>query len=234
MKRQQALCCICGTLRTCSRPRNHRQENFWLSRPIDPKWHRETGDLKCETCGEITVHAIILPAGDAFRNHAEELHRVATGWAKPQVSDEYRRRIQERWRQGLPANPELHHIWWCSDEEDAREAGSTHFPAVCRVMIPLPERDPDDRDTSLSGDELVAPRDYIDVDREDVETGLWWYDVDCVDCLALSNAVAVNRQRNRLKLKLIELAQQADSLAPGEVSLILSRFVDADQSHGGG
>src|ERR1700733_5940133 len=49
--RRQALCCVCGQLRTFDRARRCRWENYWFRWQVDRDWHRETGELKCDQCG---------------------------------------------------------------------------------------------------------------------------------------------------------------------------------------
>lgn len=214
-----ALCCVCGNLRTCRRPRNYQRENRWLNGPVDPSWHRETGDLKCDVCGNITVHAIIT--GD---NHAEEIRKAATGWHYKELDADGRHRVQERWRQGRLENPFLRHQWWTSDERAAREAGKTRFQAICMAEIPVPARTPEDRDRSYAHNELAAPSEFHDVDREDPETGLWWFDVDCVDCLYRSNAIALEYQRKELQKRLSEIVDKVSSLDATTVAVLLHHF----------
>lgn len=218
---KQALCCVCGALRTCRRPRNYRRENRWLLGPVDRDWSRETGELKCEACGEITVHAIITGS-----DHAEEIHKVAIGWTLNAEADD---RIRARWRQGRPENPYLHHIWWRVDEQEAREAGRSHFLALCKASVPVPRKRPDERDWSISSDELVAPSEFHDVDREDPATGLWWYDIDCVDCLRRSNAITLSRQRKLLKEHLAKVVEKIDTIDPQTVSALLAQLASESE-----
>lgn len=219
----QALCCQCGSIRTCRRPRNHKRENYWLREPVDPNWHRETGELKCAECGRVTTHAIVLP-DDILRDHAEKIHLVATGWTFRNLNDHDRQRIRARYRQGLPRNPYLRHSWWTSDERAAREAGKTHFKAICHAEILVPETTSEERGTSYRHDELVAPNEFHDVDREDPETGLWWFDIDCVDCLRRSNQMAVDAQRKALTAKLQDVVGKVATLDPQTVAELLANF----------
>lgn len=221
---KKALCCVCGTIRSCRRPRNYRRENYWLSGPIDRDWHRETGDLKCCECGRVTTHAIVLPADDTRRDHAEILHKAATGWVYRATSAEAHQRVQQRWRQGMPRNPYRRHIWWISDEKKARDAGEEFFLTICKERIPVPKRTAAERNTSTPTDEFIEPREFHDVDREDPETGLWWFDVDCVDCLYRANSIALEEQREALKVKLQEVADKITSLDARTVSELLANF----------
>lgn len=219
---KQALCCVCGAIRTCQRPRNHREENHWLRGPIDLDWHRETGDLKCDSCSRITTHAILLP-DNIWRDHAETLHREAIGYYTKTLTADERQRIQQAWRQGLPRNPLRRHISWVSDETKARAAGETHVIAICREMVPLPKRVTKPGD-GVDSDVLMKPRKFHDVDYEDPETGLWWYDVTCTDCLLRSNAIAVNQQRAKLRERLIEAVATVSKLDARTVAHLLEQF----------
>lgn len=219
-KLKQALCCTCGTLRTCRRPRNYRPENYWLYGPVDRDWHRETGDLKCEKCGRITTHAIIT--GD---DHAEELRKAATGWKYDCLTDNAHRRIRAVWRQGTPQNPRKRHLWWAGDREKAFNAGQSHFRAICMAEIPVPKTPPKKgSENNYRHDELVAPNRFHDVDLEDPDTGLWWYEVDCTDCLYRSNAIALNDQREALKKKVLDIAGKISTLDARTVAELLAAF----------
>lgn len=226
----QALCCLCGELRTCRRPRNRKWENYWLQYSFDPDWHRETGDLKCDNCGRVTTHAIITG-----NDHAEKIREAATGWHYKVLNEEDRRRIQQRWRQGLPRNPFARHIWWCSDEEKARAAGKSHFQAICKAEIPVPTLTREQRRANGSAgygiDEFVKPKEFHDVDREDPDTGLWWFDVDCTDCLYRSNAITAEHLRDVLKEKLLEVAGKLSTLDTATVAALVDQFRAVD---GGG
>jgi hypothetical protein len=204
---------------------------------VDPNWHREVGDLKCETCNAVTRHAIIS-AAERADTHAEVLHQVATGWGNRVVDADgngpSRRRIEEAWRQGLPRNPYLNHLWWISDEKKAREAGRTHLLAVCMEPIPVPEPSAPGRTTSTFGhDEIVKPREFHDVDREDPETGLWWYDLRCPDCLLRSNAMALQAMRKQLVDRLLQLTISANDLDQGAVVKLQAVLDDLESTSKG-
>ncbi|WP_197382655.1 hypothetical protein [Mycolicibacterium mengxianglii] len=225
---KQALCCTCGSIRKCRRPRNYRQENYWLRGPVDRDWNREVGDLKCEQCGRVTRHAIILPVNDSWRNHAEKIQEAATGWHFSALDDDGHKRVREQWRQGMPQNPYLRHLWWTRDEAKARESGQHQFQAICKTWIPVPERTCEERNSSYAHDDLIAPKRFHDVDREDPETGLWWFDLDCVDCLYRSNVMALEAQRKALKAKLREVVDKIDGLDAQTVAELLANFGDSE------
>ena len=154
---------------------------------------------------------------------------MATGWTYTGFSTADHQRVREAWRQGLPQNPDLRHLWWISDERKARNAGQSHFPAICKVLVPVPELTPE-QDTSYRRDELVAPERFHDVDREDPETGLWWYAQDCVDCLRRANATALQEKRKKLADKLIEYAGRVSNMDPATVLALAQQFDDAESS----
>lgn len=215
----QALCCTCGTLRTCRRPRNYRRENRWLHQPIDRDWQRETGELKCEFCGEATMHAIITGS-----DHAEDIHKMAIGWEFKNMSPEVHRRVRERWREGFPSNPYLHHQWWISDETKAREAGETHVLTMCKMYVPLP-RKVSKPGTGVDRDVFVGPEVYgREPEYEDPDTGLSWVWMTCPDCLRRSNAIALDEQRTALKNKLLDVAGRFSSLDAPTVQRLLAQL----------
>lgn len=221
-KIRKAICCTCGTIRTCYRPRsNHQAENYWLSGPVDRNWHRETGDLKCDTCGRTTTHALLIPEGDPFQDHAETLREYATGWSSNQLGTADKERIRKAWRQGRDENPYLRHHWFVSDADKAREAGQTYFEAICKARIPVPKT----RSTNVtSAGNFTEPAEFHDVDREDPETGLYWYDGDCVDCLNRWNAIQREEKRNSLRRKLKEVAEAVKSLDDRAVEALLGKI----------
>lgn len=221
-KIRQAICCVCGEVRTCHRPRsNHREENYWLRGPVDRDWHRETGDLKCAACGRTTTHALLLPEGDPFQDHAESLREFATGWSSSRLDTADKERIRKAWRQGRDENPYLRHRWFVSDADKAREAGQTHLEAICKARIPVPKNT--SKNTTPAG-AWVKPAEFHDVDREDPETGLYWYDGDCVDCLNRWNAMQREEKRNSLRRKLTEVAAAMESLDDRTVEALLAQI----------
>lgn len=189
----QALCCTCGSLRECRRPRNHRHENYWLRGPVDRDWHRETGDLKCEECGRVTLHAIITG-----NDHAEVLQRVATGNTHGVLKGSELAEVRRKFRQGLPRNPELNHFWWTSEAQAAWDSGHCEVTALCGEPVTVardpsgpPSRERDD-------DQRIEPKQVRDQEYEDPDTGLSWTELDCVDCLRVWHLELLRRRRNEL------------------------------------
>ncbi|MDN4520716.1 hypothetical protein QYF68_23285 [Mycolicibacterium austroafricanum] len=225
---KQALCCECGSIRTCRRPRNHKTENYWLTGPIDRNWHRETGDLKCSECGRITRHAIIHPDKDSFRDHAERLTRIALGTTKDPVSrdESLRGRVQAAYRQGREPNPRLMHRWLAGDSEAAREAGRDYVITFCGEKHQIPNSV-----VPLSTDKPAMPDPVRwDQEYEDPATGLWWVQMDCVDCLRVSNERRMARRRKVLAEWLAWLLA-ADSRVPDEhVDTLIEAFEATQKS----
>lgn len=211
----KALCCICGALRECRRPRNHRAENYWLSGPIDRDWHRETGDLKCAECGRITTHALIHPEGDKMRDHAEMLQRVATGNSHTRYSDTGLIDMRAKYRQGFPRNPELNHYRYDSDAQSAWDAGLRTVTALCGEPLTI-HRDPSGpaskgANKQRDDDRQIRPKAMRDQEYEDETTGLWWQEADCVDCLRVWHLELLRRRREELTTMMTQFL--ADLLA---------------------
>lgn len=230
-KIRQALCCTCGEIRTCHRPRNHQTENYWLSKPVDPSWHRELGDLKCDHCGQVTRHAILHPDGDSFRDHAERITHIALGGNDP-YGDGYpatRERIRQAYRQGRQPNPLMKHLWSAADEEVARESGRTTVTTFCGETKDIPER-------SSCCDEpgLLKPAPVRwDFEHDHPGTGGSWLEMDCPDCYRLINERRIVMQRKELKLRLAWLLanyQRPDRLPDNAVGDLITAIEAAQLS----
>ncbi len=174
---QQALCCQCGNIRTYKQARNTVGDCFADLRT----WHRMVGDLKCAHCETITRHALLRPANCDYRDYAEEFTRMALG-GKPTDRDRLTDvdRIRRQYRMGLPRNPYLFHCYWLRDTERARAAGVTTITAMCGETVPLPpERHCRKSRFGPTGAGYEAPRELSEIDREDPQTGLSWFDQAC-------------------------------------------------------
>lgn len=200
---KNALCCVCGAVRSCRRPRNHKMENYWLAAPVDRNWHRETGDLKCPECGRVTTHAIIHAEKDALRDHAEMMQRVATGNNHGNLNAAQLDAVADKFRQGTPRNPYLRHYWYREVAQEAWDAGRRTVKGLCGEPMPL-DRDPRQFHEKCSGeqrwddDQQFKPMTVRDMEYEDPETGLWWTESDCVDCLRVWHLRLLSQQRKKL------------------------------------
>ena len=222
----KALCCTCGSLRTCSRPRNHRSENYWMAGPIDRDWHRELADLKCAECRRVTTHALSHPEGDRLRDHAEMMQRIALGWTHQRFSDAEELEIRRKYHEAFPRNPYLDHRWWKSDENDARKAGKSMFPAMCGVMLPLPKTHRENgRDiVEFDAPKQVTDPELLEHERLDTETGMWWDMGDCVNCLNVRNSKLLHDRRQELAKVMLTASLRTDDLDPNLVSLLLDKL----------
>ena len=209
----KALCCTCGSIRECRRPRNHRAENYWFRGPINNDWHRETGDLKCEECGRITTHALLHPQGDSYRDHAEMLQLIGLGWHNSHFTEAQKADIVSRYHSSFPANPYMHHLWWKNEENDAREAGQTMFTAMCGALIPVPTRRIEGKDvTEFRAPEQLTDPELMEYEHLDVDTGMYWDVGDCVNCLRYRNDKLLRERREALVRILLSAATKTDEL----------------------
>lgn len=223
--RMKALCCICGSLRTCSRPRNHRAENYWMAGPIDRDWHRETGDLKCTACGRVTTHALIHPEGDRLRDHAEHMQLIALGWTNQRISDAKRLEIRRQYHDAFPRNPFIDHLWWKYDENEARKAGKATFPAMCGAMVPVPAEPCEGKTvTEFRAPEQLTDPDVMEYEHLDPDTGLWWDVGDCVNCLHVRNDKLLRDRREELAKVLLKASVYTDKLDADLVNTLLDKL----------
>lgn len=197
--RVNALCCACGTVRTVSS--DHR-------RPNDPEhassergkaegW-RKTQSLKCDTCGNSTRHALLQPAAAPHRDWEEDRQRVILGGrdgAKYPLVGEHLKQMRDEYFAQFPRNPKLSHRFWTGEADELREQGETHMQALCGATAPIPRSF---TKSSRDPGALHEP-DRIDWDTEfeDPETGMWWVDMSCVDCLRVSNELERENRRVR-------------------------------------
>jgi hypothetical protein len=210
----QALCCECGQIRTYKRARNYVGECYGdLS-----GWARMIGELKCANCGAITRHALLRSADD-FRDYAEQYSRVALGGQTGPDDFTDVERARREYRIGLPRNPYLHHMFWVKDAEKAQDAGQSHVATLCggRMLLPAGYRY-----TGSAAGEYFKPQDLRDQEYEDPDTGHWWVEMDCVDCLRVYNEDRLARRRAHLLRKLKQLALNLNSLDAAVVEALIS------------
>jgi hypothetical protein len=228
---KQALCCECGQLRTL--------KDLWRARgnpDAADEWKRRmVGQLKCSHCQAITAHAL-LQDPRYHRDLDEDRQLVALGADVPGRWTWDAARLRREYREAGPRNPYLNHRYWVSEAREAWQTGRREVVNLCGETTRL-ERDPDGPSAKRTqGHELTAPEQVRDQEYEDPATGLWWVEMDCVDCLRVSNAGRLKHRRKLLVTRLRDLAQRADS---GELSIAetdrLLEFTDTlitDGQHG--
>lgn len=218
--RVDALCCVCGHSRKVSvdyyRPsdRNHAdgaegKQGGW----------RKTQTLKCDACRASTRHAILAKAdGETYWD--ERRQRAALG---DDQALQWDTKYLVKWRQEyrempFPRNPKLHHLRYGADVDKAIAAGNTRITALCGEPIDI---SPSETTRGKDITEPTAPREITDTEFEDPTTGLWWLDMDCVDCLRVSNRLVTEWQRRRLEHLLLKLSVHPEKIADDEVSAVL-------------
>ena len=186
---------------------------------------RYTQTLKCEVCGERTRHALLRPEDSHWRDIDEEYQRYILGgeWSGKYPPD--RDRLRDRYFTQFPRHPYVHH-WYSMDEAQAAwEAGERTVVALCGDTMKL-HREP----KSLKGgrsaamDELVEPEEPGEVEYEDPETGLWWDDMDCVNCLRVTNERRQKRRRERLESLLAWFACRPETIPDADIEALNSIF----------
>lgn len=223
--RLNALCCICGNHRTVSS--NHytscKDPNSNYNEGNRAKGWKTTRTLKCDECGNGTRHAIIEDDGGVGRDRLEELQRLALGGenALGQTAG-YVQELRRTYREMFPRNPHLQHRWWIADAKDAAAAGRTTVLALCGESVEL-SNDYTPSRTGNQSNELVAPERLADnpIELEDRETGLWWVDQSCVDCLRVANTRRLDNKRAALKLRLIEEMQKVDAFGVDRIEELM-------------
>jgi hypothetical protein len=215
-----ALCCVCGKSRTVSSDyRRSRDPNDDYSDDGKKEGWRRTNTLKCDACGGRTRHAIL--SGDVdYRDSDERYQRYTLGgeWeGNPQYAPD-RDRLREEYFAQFPRNPKLHHWVNMAAAEEARERGETHMPALCGDTTTVP------REWSKRSKKAgpVAPnRIDWDTEFEDPETGKWWVDMDCVNCLRVTNEQRAAREREQLEWLLMYVAARPELIPDADVTDIL-------------
>lgn len=183
-----ALCNECGAVRRTSRPRGRDHQ-------------RETGQLKCDACARITVHALIRG-----NDNDEARHALALGMPSPYTGKTASPKFMDDWRRGMPRNPRLGHIWLESVERKAIEARAPKMRALCGEMVTTPKRAEDTNSVPL---EDRAPR-YDERDWERTDADGWQY-MECVNCVRVHNHMeAVRRRKTLADLMTTALAELLD------------------------
>lgn len=230
--RQQALCCECGQLRTVSvdYAGRYNDPNYSYGGFEDKRGWRKTTTLKCEPCGQRTRHALLL--GPEQVDWTETAQRFVLGGESDSQywDDAHRKRLRAEYFAQFPRNPELSHRYWVTAAKKAWDAGERTITALCGAPMAL-DFDPN-KPSSNSGNGLIKP-DRIDWDTEyeDAQTGLWWIDMHCVDCLAVSNRIRMSLRRERLTEWLRWLLDNPAERVPDEhVELLIAAFEATQQT----
>lgn len=223
-KRQRALCCVCGQQRTVSANHFAGSKDPNTEYTNRGKGWRSTKTLKCDACGEQTRHAV-LRAEDETRPDWDEIHqRIALGdpdRSKYPFSEESIKRLRKEYRELFPRNPYLKHRYFVKEAKAAWADGSKTVIALCGEQITLktdPGRPSKKKDSETPG-ELVAEQ-LGDTEYEDPDTGLWWIDMDCVDCCRVSNRKHWDEMRDRLKWFFMHFALKMEDIPDLDVGVL--------------
>lgn len=214
---RQALCCECGQLRTCVHPRNHVLGGLGLYTPFGDG-HREVCELKCDHCGRRTRHALLMRA---YQDHDECMQKVALGDPHEGYTDAELDRLRDNYRNGLPRNPFLEHMFYTADLEKARADGSTTARTLCGEVVEIDDSR-FDYGAMHEVQDYRAPGEVRDQEYEDPKTGLWWVEQECVDCLRISNQMAARSKRDELLGALSNLLANLQNYDTASVERLLS------------
>nr|WP_241471662.1 hypothetical protein [Mycolicibacterium neoaurum] len=188
-----ALCCTCGNVRKVNSDyRRHQDPSHDASEQGQAEGWLRTQSLKCEPCGGRTRHALLHPSDARWRDSDERRQRMALGGSDPDWSytDDHLKRTRDEYFAKFPRNPKLRHRYWVKDAKTHRKQGDTTMKALCGADMDVPSKASSKKDKSKGESDyaLVKPeRIDWDTEFEDPETGMWWVDMECVDCLRLAN-----------------------------------------------
>ncbi|WP_207548850.1 hypothetical protein, partial [Mycolicibacterium peregrinum] len=135
-------------------------------------------------CGARTRHAVLHPADGRFQDWDERQQLIAPGGSddsKYPSSDEYISRLRQEYRQLFPRNPYLRHRYWTKEAKQAWNDGSKKVTALCGEPITL-KTDPSRPSKTVEEPGYLVADQLGDTEYEDLETGMWWVDMACVDC----------------------------------------------------
>lgn len=214
-KQVNALCCECGQVRTVSDHHRKRDDPNagWGSLGASKGW-QHTQSLKCEVCGGQTRHAVLRPADCSYRDSDEHWQGIALG--DPDTSryghltDLERVRREYREKSPFPRNPNLRHRYYVAAATKAWDEGHGKVIALCGEPDTI-ETDPrtwgePSKKNRAKYNGYVVAEQLSDIEYSDLETGLEWLDMDCVDCCRVSNRIRRENQRTRLHYLLARLA----------------------------
>lgn len=225
----QALCCDCGQLRTVS-------ANFQFpyqdpNRPVvgyvfdDPRGWRETGTLKCETCGQRTRHALLKDPTRIDHDEKYQQYVLGSEWDGKYPPD--LERLRQAYYRQFPRNPNLKHRFYIDAATQAWDRGVRTVTALCGAPDTI-QTDPrtwgkskkEKRQKDMYGGYVVAEQ-LSDIEYTDVDTGLEWIDIDCVDCCRVSNHLIAKRRRERLEWFLLRFATRPELVPDANVDNLM-------------
>ncbi|MCX2712040.1 hypothetical protein [Mycolicibacterium sp. J2] len=204
--RTNALCCVCGNLRTVSTDYRRVQDpNYSYNGHNHREGWRMTQSLKCDACGESTRHAILINEDGRYgrhRDYDEIRQRYVLGgdWPDERFAPD-RDRMRAEYFAMFPRNPNLQHGYWLDDADKCRAAGEKTMKGLCGADTDVPATDDSALDSPPGELHKPAPIDW-DTEFEDPETGLWWVEMQCVDCMRVANEWKRQRRRERLQMLL--------------------------------
>lgn len=228
-----ALCCVCGNLRTVSSDYHRYQDPNHAGSPEGKaKGWLKTQTLKCEACATRTRHALLKPSEDRWRDWDERRQLIALGDSddsKYPWSDEYIAQLRREYRELFPRNPNLRHRFYIAEAQKVWDEGRRDVIALCGEPVTI-ETDPRTWDGGKADDNRVRNGGYLvadqlsDTEYEDPETGLWWIDMSCVDCCRVSNNNHRAAQRKRLEWFLAKFACNPELVPDSDAGELLEHL----------
>jgi hypothetical protein len=217
----------------------HNDPNYSMGGFDHPRGWRKTTSLKCASCGQSTRHALLPRTDREQGDWDEERQRIALGGDVPdgqygpQYSAERVHRLRVEYREmPFPRNPYLHHWYVISEAQKAWDAGQRSVTALCGETMKLGTNPSTCRGSDVPMTELVEADEMRDMEYEDEETGLFWVDMQCVDCLRVTNGRRLARKRKELLCQLLEVSAIVDSLGPAELTALgehVGRLMESSQ-----
>ncbi len=103
--------------------------------------------------------------------------------------------------------------------EEARANGDTQMQAICGEPAKIPGAWSNEGRTMR--EEVEPDRIDWDTEFEDHDTGLWWVDMECGNCLHISNDRRRKWRRERLQYLLGWFSTHPDNVAKDDVDDLL-------------
>lgn len=224
--RRKALCCVCGNLRTVS-PDYHRSNdpNYGYGDQARAEGWRHTQTLKCDACQDRTRHALLRPTHVGDPDYDEKCQRYILGgeWHDQYAPD--REQLRAEYFAQFARNPYLTHRRYTAEAQKAWDDGTKWVTALCGAQIEV-KVDPrqaakySEPEHRING-YLVAEQ-LSDIEYEDPETGLWWLDMDCVDCIRVSNELRRTRRRKLLESWLAWFARHPETIGDTDAETLMA------------